>query len=113
LVGVFSKDSRSRIKPAEHVGKHTSGGFGWRASAGSVGIAGGATTGGKVAGVVAQPVRSGSSTTGISPRSSGLVVGTFDSFLQLSHPALFFATHRIERRNVCLGHHDPLGVPTR
>jgi hypothetical protein len=113
LVCVSSNVCRSRINPLEQLGEQIAGGLGWRASGGSIGIAGGATTGGKVAGVLAQPVRKSSSTPGISPRRSGLVVGTFDGFLQLSHPALFFPTCLVQGGKVRLGHHNPLGVPTR
>lgn len=50
FVGNRSHDSRSFVNAAEQVGKHAEGVAGWRAEAGSGGIAGGATTGGNKAG---------------------------------------------------------------
>jgi hypothetical protein len=86
-VGVFSKDSRSLINPAEQVGKQTSGGFGWRAWIGSGGIAG--ATGGEAFGVLPQPVSRIASAPSVSACRIGLVVCTFHRLLQLRVPAVF------------------------
>lgn len=70
----------SLIKPALHVGKHSFGGFGWSASAGSGGIGGaGETTGaGKL---LAQPPTSISSTSDSVFQVRDFLAGIFNLFL--------------------------------
>lgn len=59
-----SQDSRSFVNPALHVGKHSAGSWGWRASIGNAGIAAGREgAGGNVEGAAQPPTSSiGSST---------------------------------------------------
>lgn len=93
-MGAVSKSSnsvRSLVKPALHVGKHSGGGVGWCASAGSFGTAGACTTGGGEGGnVLAQPVTSISSGNSISAGAFHGLAGIIGGFLHLCGAALFF-----------------------
>jgi hypothetical protein len=82
---------RSLVKPALHVGEQIGGGVGWRAWAGSAGMAGGSTAGGGEAGeTLAQPLTSISSGISISARALHGLVGFIGGFLHLCGAALFF-----------------------
>lgn len=81
-VGEGSKLSTSVFQPAEHVGEHQAGGWGWRAWGGSGGMAGGAglgAGGGAEAGVVrgpcAQAVASSTSKVTVAARAVELRLG--------------------------------------
>lgn len=105
---------RSRVKPALHVGEQIGGGVGWRAWAGSAGMAGGSTAGGGEAGeTLAQPLTSISSGISISAGALQGVVGFIGGFLHLCGAALFFGAgfglglaggllHRLQLHGVAL-----------
>ncbi|MCZ7009753.1 hypothetical protein OH413_24285, partial [Salmonella enterica] len=67
-VSIFSQDSRSAVSAAEHVGKHSKGIAGCRASAGSGGIAAGSIGGDQVGNSLAQPASDSISIASIGPR---------------------------------------------
>lgn len=109
-----SNSVRSLIKPALHEGEQIDGGVGWRAWAGSAGMAGGSTAGGGKAGeTVAQPLTSISSGISISEGPRQGFMGFIGGFLQLCAAALFFGAgfglgqacgllHRLQLHGVAL-----------
>jgi hypothetical protein len=91
-VGELSKLSRSRVNPAEHVGKQYAGVIGWRASRGSGGMAGGGTgTGDKGSDTLLQATSSSISDSSISTSSHGLAFSLIDDLLVGRGAALFFS----------------------
>lgn len=91
-----SNSVRSLVKPALHVGEQIGGGAGWRAWAGSAGMAGGSTAGGGEAGeTVAQPLTSISSGVSISAGARQGFVGFIGGFLHLCGAAFFFGARRL------------------
>lgn len=86
-----SNSVRSLVKPALHVGEQMAGGVGWRATAGSGGIAGGGTTsGGEGGDTPAQPASSISSAGSISAGAVKFGLCIFGNLHQVGVSALFF-----------------------
>jgi len=103
-VCIFRQDSRALVSPAEHVGKHTDGIVGCRASSASAGTPAGRTGAlDKGFGGFAQAVTSKASSDSVTARRSGGVLSGLDGCIFHSYTAFKFITLFGQRATLCIG----------